>query len=119
MKAVAKDLRSEPRLPLSRAVRVQPSEPHYLAENCITLNVSGNGLYFTTSIGHYYAGMEVFVTRNFEHGTPTNHGEPGQVVQVDKLKDGRWGIAVHMLGGPNKPFVRFRPSLLTLDRWFW
>ena len=98
MQAVAKDRRSEPRLAVSHAVRVQPLEPNYPAENCITLNVSGNGLYFTSSIGHYFTGMEVFVTRNFEHATPRNHGEPGKVVQVDKLRDGRWGIAVQMLG---------------------
>src|SRR5512135_560211 len=96
MQTVAEDRRSEPRLALSHAVRVEPLEPSYPAEDCITLNVSGNGLYFMSSIGHYYTGMEVFVTRNFERATPTIHR--GQVVQVDKLRDGRWGIAVHMPG---------------------
>jgi hypothetical protein len=98
MQTVAEDHRSEPRLALSHAVRVEPLEPSYPAEDCITLNVSGNGLYFMSPIGHYYTGMEVFVTQNFEHATPTNHRDPGKVVQVDKLRDGRWGIAVHMPG---------------------
>jgi hypothetical protein len=99
MQDAARERRSVPRLARSHPVRVQPSELHYPAENCITLNVSGNGFYFTTFIGHYYMGMELYVSYNLEQGARTNHGEPGRVVQVDKLKAGRWGIAVHILRG--------------------
>jgi hypothetical protein len=49
MQAVVKDGRSEPRLALLNLVSVQPSEPNYPADNCMTLNVSGNGFYCTTS----------------------------------------------------------------------
>ena len=71
-----------PRAKLSQPVRVRPYDSHYPEEICITQNVSRNGFYFETSLGHYFSGMDVQVTRNFRSGDPMNREEVGDVVRV-------------------------------------
>jgi hypothetical protein len=38
--------------------------------------------------------MNVYVTRDFLPGDPMNRAERGAVVRVDKLEDGKFGVAV-------------------------
>ena len=95
MKEAPKDRRITLRVDQSQTVRIRPAESQYAEEIRTTLNVSWDGLYFATSMGHYSCGMIVYVTRNFRSNTPANREEKGTVVRVDKLKQGRWGVAVH------------------------
>ena len=95
MKEAPKDRRITLRVDQSQTVRIRPAESQYAEEIRTTLNVSWDGLYFATSVGHYSCGMIVYVTRNFRSNTPANREEKGTVVRVDKLKQGRWGVAVH------------------------
>jgi hypothetical protein len=96
MKGPSDDRRISLRINQSRTVRIRPVESRYPEEIRITLNVSWDGFYFATSISHYYSGMIVFVTRDFGSNDPAIREEQGTVVRVDKLKEGRWGVAVHL-----------------------
>ena len=80
----------------SQTVRIRPVESQYAQEIRPTLNVTWDGLYFATSIGHYFSGMIVYVAREFQSSDPANEEKQGTVVRVDKMKEGRWGVAVHL-----------------------
>ena len=80
----------------SQTIRIRPVESQFAEEIRSTLNVTWDGLYFATSIGHYFSGMNVYVARNFRSSDPANREKQGTVVRVDNLKEGRWGVAVHL-----------------------
>lgn len=88
--------RREPRARLSQRVRVRHLEANYPEEVCTTLNVSRNGLCFVTSAGHYFAGMKVYVTRNFHPDDPMGREEAGEVVRVEKLRTGQSSVAIRV-----------------------
>ena len=67
--------RRPPRAKLSQPVRVRPYHSGLPEEICVTQNVSRRGLYFETSLGHYFAGMYVYVTRNFHADDPMSREE--------------------------------------------
>jgi hypothetical protein len=71
----------------------------------MTANVSRTGLYMETSAGHYYAGMNVSVTRNFQPEDRMHREETGTVTRVERLNDGRWGVAIRILP------INARPAL--------
>jgi hypothetical protein len=87
------------RVKMSRGVRVRPSEPrdeHF--EDLITsINASKEGVYFHSRRKGYYKGMRVFVTFPF-----TSAHDPmiceyiAEVVRVEELPNGRFGIAVDL-----------------------
>jgi hypothetical protein len=96
MKEPPEDRRISSLINQSQTVRIRPVESQYTEEIRPTLNVTWDGLYFATSIGHYFSGMVVYVTRGFQSSDPANREKLGTVVRVDKMKEGRWGIAVHL-----------------------
>jgi hypothetical protein len=104
MKRPPENRRITERKSQSRTVRIRPAESQYAEEIRTTLNVSWDGFYFATSIGHYFSGMIVYVTRDFRSNDPTNREDQGTVMRVDKLREGRWGVAVHLAqnGSRNK-----------------
>jgi len=99
MKEPLEDRRISSLINQSETVRIRPVESQYAEEIRPTLNVTWDGLYFATSIGHYFSGMNVYVARDFQSSDPTNREKPGTVMRVDKLKAGRWGVAVHLARG--------------------
>jgi hypothetical protein len=92
-----KELRRNRRVKISKPVRVRPWDPKYREEVPTTLNTSRDGLYFTTSAEHYYVGMRVRVTFPYAALDPCNCEYSGEVVRIDRLEDGRLGIAVRIL----------------------
>jgi len=84
---------------MGQVVRIRPFDPAFPAEYCTTFNVSKHGLYFATTSGHYELGMNVYVTADYQPGSPMNHSATGAVVRVDTLADGKWGIAIHIFSG--------------------
>jgi hypothetical protein len=90
-----------PRAKMAQPVRVRPYDSHYPEEKCVTQNVSRKGLYFETSLGHYFPGMYVYVTRNFHPGDSMSREESADVVRVEKLKSGKWGVAIRVLAASN------------------
>ena len=96
MKEPREDRRISSLINQSQTIRIRPVESQYTEEIRPTLNVTWDGLYFATSIGHYFSGMNVYVARDFRPRDPANREKQGTVVRVDNLKEGRWGVAVHL-----------------------
>ena len=94
------DRRISSRTKESETVHIRPADSRYPDETRTTLNISWDGLYFATSIGHYSPGMVVYITRNYPPSDPPNDParkeEQGCVTRVDKLRDGRWGVAIRL-----------------------
>jgi hypothetical protein len=97
MQTAAKECRQTPREHLSEPVRVRPCDTQYPEEICTTLNVSRSGLYLVTSTSHYYVGMNLIVTLNFGPDDPMHREQIGDVVRVEKIEDGVWGVAIRIL----------------------
>jgi len=89
--------REASRAKLSRTVRVRPFDSRLSEEICRTTNFSRTGLYFETSLGQYHAGMYVSVVRNFQPEDPVQREETAKIMRVEKLDDGRWGVAIRIL----------------------
>ena len=96
MKAPRADRRNSSLINQTQTVRIRPAESQYAAEIRTTLNVTRDGLYFATSIGHYFSGMIVYVAQSFQPTASAKTESQGTVVRVDKLKEGRWGVGVHL-----------------------
>jgi PilZ domain-containing protein len=87
------------RVKMARPVRVRPSEPrdeHF--EDLITsVNTSKEGIYFHTRRKGYYKGLRVFVTFPYTSGhDPMNCDYVAEVVRVEELPNGRFGVAVEL-----------------------
>ena len=97
MQTAIKECRLAPRENLSEPIRVRPCDPQYPEEVRTTVNVSRNGLYFVTSTGHYFPGMNVFVTLNYRSDDRMHREQIGDIVRLQKLADGNWGVAIRIL----------------------
>ncbi len=96
----SRERRSAFRTNLHQVVRIRPFDPELPPEFCTAANISEGGLYFTTTAGHYAIGTNVYVTGDFQPGSPIHRARAGAVVRVDKLEDDRFGIAIQILAGP-------------------
>jgi hypothetical protein len=85
------------RVKLSQPARLRPTDPVYTEEVQITLTVSRDGLYFTTALKHYHAQMRVRVTFPYHPSDPVATEYLAEVVRVERLNDGRFGVAVRFL----------------------
>lgn len=93
------DKRVSRRAKIARPVRVRPSEPRddHFEDLPISVNASRSGIYFTTRLHSYYPGMRVFVTFPYTSPhDPMNCEYVAQVVRVEKLENGKTGVAVHL-----------------------
>jgi len=97
MQIATKERRQTQRENLSEPVLVCPCDPEYPEEVCTTLNVSRTGLYFATTTDHYFPGMNVFVTLNFRSDDLRQREYVGDVVRLDRLDAGKWGVAIRIL----------------------
>ncbi len=87
------------RAKIARQLRVRPSEPRdeHFEDLPISVNASREGVYFTTRRNSYYKGMRVFVTFPYRSPhDPMNCEYVGQVVRVEELENGKFGVAVHL-----------------------
>jgi hypothetical protein len=99
LKKPAGEKRVSRRTKIARPVRVRPSEPRddHFEDLPISVNASKTGIYFTTRLHSYYPGMRVFVTFPYSSPhDPMNCEYVAQVVRVEKLENGRTGVAVHL-----------------------
>jgi hypothetical protein len=88
------------RAKIARTLRVRPSEPkdEHFDDLPVSINASREGILFKTRQATYYPGMRVFVTFPYSSPhDPMNCEYVGQVVRVDKLPNGRFGVAVNLL----------------------
>lgn len=86
--------RKRRRIPVSQSARIRPLDARFEEEVRTTLNASSDDLYFTSWAEHYVVGMVVGVTFPFTSVELRNSEYEAEVVRVDRLRDGRIGIAV-------------------------
>jgi len=118
MEAPISNRRRSPRAKVSLPVRISCLEPNWPDEIGKTSNVSREGLYFETTARHfleqYFHNWKVRVIRNYQPGDFTNVEEMGQIVRIDRLPQGKLGVAVQILARvkPEFPAVskRFSPK---------
>ena len=94
------DKRRSRRAKIARTLRVRPSEPkdEPFEDLPVSINASREGILFKTRQATYYPGMRVFVTFPYSSPhDPMNCEYVAQVVRVDKLPNGRFGVAVNLL----------------------
>jgi hypothetical protein len=93
-----REKRQTPRAKISLSARIRPSDPRREEEVRTTLNRSPCGLYFTTWTEHYYVGMHLRVTFPYSSSVDLcNSEQVATIARIDRLKDGRLGIAVRIL----------------------
>lgn len=88
------------RAKIAKPLRVRPSEPRdeHFEDLPVSINASKEGIYFHTRRSNYYKGMRVFVTFPFSsHHDPMNCEYVGEVVRVETLPNGKFGVALHLL----------------------
>lgn len=93
------DNRRSRRAKIAKPVRVRPSEPRddHFEDVPVSVNASRDGIYFVSRLHSYYPGMRVFVTFPFSSPhDPLNCEYVAQVIRVDKLENGKTGVAVHL-----------------------
>jgi len=93
------DNRRSRRAKIARPVRVRPSEPRddHFEDIPVSVNASRDGLYFVTRLHSYYPGMRVFITFPYSSPhDPMNCEYVGQVLRVEKLENGKTGVAIHL-----------------------
>lgn len=87
------------RAKIARPVRVRPSDPRdeHFEDLPVSVNASKDGIYFTSRRKSYYKGMRLFVT--FPYGSPhdpMNCEYVAEVVRVEELPNGKFGVAVNL-----------------------
>src|SRR5579862_2919029 len=97
IQAGCKERRAGRRTKVARKLLVRPCDPHYSEEIQPTANLCRGGLYFITASKHYYVGMRLEVISGYVPNDPCNSKSLGEIVRIDKLEDGRLGIAVRVL----------------------
>lgn len=88
------------RAKIARPLRVRPSAVHddHFEDFPTSVNASKDGIYFLTRKANYYKGMRVFVTFPFSSPhDPMNVEYVAEVVRVEALANGKFGVAVHLL----------------------
>lgn len=91
--------RQSRRAKIARPVRVRPSEPRdeHFEDLPISVNASREGIYFSSRRNSYYKGMRVFVTFPYSSPyDPMNCEYVADVVRVEALANGKFGVAVHL-----------------------
>jgi hypothetical protein len=94
-----KEQRKSRRAKIAKPLRVRPSEPRddHFEDVPISVNASKEGIYFHTRRSGYYKGMRVFVTFPFTSPhDPMNCEYVAEVVRVETLANGRFGVALHI-----------------------
>ena len=94
-----KEQRRSRRAKISKPLRVRPSEPRdeHFEDLPVSINASKEGIYFHTRRNTYYKGMRVFVTCPFASAhDPMNCEYVAEVVRVETLANGRFGVALHL-----------------------
>lgn len=95
--SVTEERRRTRRAKISKPVRTRPSDPKYQGEVRTTSDASRDGLYFTTWAEHYHVGMSLSVIFPYASVDLGNGESAGRIVRIDRLTDGRFGIAVQIL----------------------
>ena len=75
-------------------MRIRAADSDFPTEYCTSYNVSRSGVYLKTSATHYVLGTTLYLTRDFVEADTNREEITGAVVRVDKLEDGKFGVAI-------------------------
>jgi hypothetical protein len=87
------------RAKIAKPLRVRPSEPRddHFEDLPVSVNASKDGIYFHSRKPNYYKGMRLFITFPYSSlHDPMNCEYVAEVVRVEKLANGRFGVAVQL-----------------------
>ena len=102
MQTRAQERRKSRRLKMGQPLKVIATDPGggMREDSGTTRNVSRDGFYFISKKKGYREGMRLYVTLPFHApGDLRNHEYLGQVIRVDTLENGEWGVAIQLLSG--------------------
>jgi hypothetical protein len=88
------------RIRIGQPLKIRASDPkdEHVSETSTTKNVSREGIYFVSHISSYYEGMRLFLAVPYHNPrNPQDHEYLAQVVRLEKLEDGQWGVALQIL----------------------
>jgi hypothetical protein len=94
------EYRRNPRARISRKLRTRPSNADHgdFEDFPLTMNVSKNGLYFSTKLPNYRVGLRLFVVYPFTYKEdPMKSEYLAEVVRVDKVGEKQFGVAVNLI----------------------
>jgi ribosomal protein L21E len=93
------DKRRSRRIRIGQPMKIRCSDPKEPFEELnVTKNVSREGIYFSSALAAYREGMRLHITVPHHNPRGTQDREYiGQVVRVDRLETGEYGIAVQFL----------------------
>jgi hypothetical protein len=94
--AIREERRRARRSKVTLRAHLQPynQTAHIPEEIRPTVNVSRDGLYFTTNRETYDVHLHLYVACPYSGPPSDREREVGRVVRVDSLPDGQWGVAV-------------------------
>jgi hypothetical protein len=95
---IPQESRRRNRLKVTLPVRLRPVDPRDqpAEELQTTINFNRHGIFFATSGDHYRTGMKLLVAFPYSPGAICQE-YAGEVVRIEKLSDGRCGVAVRFL----------------------
>ena len=93
---IREERRRARRTKLALRARLQPynHSAHIPEEIRPTVNVSRDGLYFTTKRSSYTVHLHLYVACPYLESQPDREREVARVVRVESQPDGQWGVAV-------------------------
>jgi len=95
----AQDARGRKRLKVSLPVHVRPFDARFTEIEDVgqVVDFTRDGLYFTTSMPHYFVGMRLIVTFPFGDNVSAHRKFLASVVRLEHRDDASRGIAVRFL----------------------
>lgn len=109
--------RKNRRVKIAKPLRVRPSDPkiEHFEDLPVSVNASREGIYFLSRRNNYFKGMRVFVTFPFSSPhDPTNCEYVAEVVRIEELPKGKYGVAVHLKMTMNYPAAPAPSGITTL-----
>ena len=93
------ELRTRKRLKVSLPLHVRPFDARYMEIEDIgqVVDFTRDGLYFKTSMPHYFVGMRLIVTFPFGEKVSAHRKFLATVVRLERLENQSRGIAVRFL----------------------
>jgi hypothetical protein len=88
------------RIRIGQPLKIRASDPkdQHVTETNITRNVSREGIYFVSHISSYQEGMRLFLSvPHHDPHQPQDREYLAQVVRLEKLEHGQWGVALQIL----------------------
>ena len=92
-----RERRKNPRAKIEQPVRIRGDRFDSPPELHRTRDISRTGFFFATGSNQYYVGMHLHVILGYQPGDPVTRESLAEVVRIEKLPVGLFGVAVHIV----------------------